>query len=404
MNNPSPVRLVQVEVGNDQRETLLNVDKDQRLWIEVSKAGQIVGVVERRADEQGISVTTVKAVTEEYSQVEVAKLADIADERLPRASVVVPTIYRRVDLLEQTVKSLLALDYPNFEIIVVDNRVGSGHTPIPEFSDDPRVRISVERTLGASSARNRGIAESTGEFVAFTDDDVQVDRNWLRALAVAFVTDPTVEAIGGMVRPSELDTEAQLWFEEFYGGFTKSFTSKQWSLELMGDSDPLFPYSAGHFGAGCNMAVRREALGRIRGFDVRLGAGTLAKGAEDLKVFIEIILSGGKVAYVPSALVRHSHRRSEREFMEQVFGYGTGLTALFTDLIMEDPRHLVNIVRRIPRGLRMLLSPEDRRSPSTLTSYPRHTQFVQLLGMAYGPVAFFRSSLQLRSATRRRTL
>jgi glycosyltransferase involved in cell wall biosynthesis len=102
---------------------------------------------------------------------------------LPKASVVVATIYRRVDLLDRAVKSLLDLDYPDYEIIVVDNRVGSGHTPIPEFSDDGRVRIVAEGTPGVSAARNRGVAESRGEFIAFTDDDVEVEPNWLRELA-----------------------------------------------------------------------------------------------------------------------------------------------------------------------------------------------------------------------------
>ena len=117
------------------------------------------------------------------------------------------------------VASLDAMDYPDFDIVVVDNRAGRApltagtglHAPPP----GPRRRRARP---GISSARNRGVAQSTGAFVAFTDDDAVVEPGWLRALGSRFANEPDVDAIGGLVLPSELDTEPQLWFEEFYGG------------------------------------------------------------------------------------------------------------------------------------------------------------------------------------------
>jgi hypothetical protein len=149
------------------------------------------------------------------------------------------------------------------------------------------------------------------------------------------------------------------------------------------------------------MAVRRTAFERSNGFDVHLGGGTVANSGEDLKLFLDIVLAGGTVAYVPSALVRHTHRRTEKQFMEQVFSYGVGLTALFTDLIFDDPRHLFKILKRVPRGMWLLLHPQVPRSPSTATSYPRRTQSIQLLGMAYGPVAYGLSVAKVRLSRRR---
>jgi len=134
--------------------------------------------------------------------------------------------------------------------VIVDNRPSTNNVRTLKLSDPQRVRIVSEPRRGAASARNRGIDVSTGDFIAFTDDDAIVDRNWLRALAARFAIDDEVEAIGGMVRPTEIDTTPQLWFEEFYGGFTRSYLPKKWSTEIVGDSDPLFPYSAGHFGRG----------------------------------------------------------------------------------------------------------------------------------------------------------
>ena len=186
--------------------------------------------------------------------------------------------------------------------------------------------------------------------------------------------------------------------EEFYAGFTKSFLAKKWSTKIVGDSDPLFPYSAGRFGAGCNMAVRRSAFQRHGDFAVRVGIGTTAKSGEDLKVFINILLGGGTVVYELTALVRHSHRRTSHEFMIQVFGYGTGLTAIYTSLVFDDPRRLVAILRKVPLGLKILLRPDERMSPSRFTSFPRRTEVYQLLGMAYDPLAYLRSVLSTRQS------
>jgi glycosyltransferase involved in cell wall biosynthesis len=400
MNTPSPVRLVRVEVDGVQRD-VAGREPGVRYWIEVTRRGQIVGVLERTADQAGTLGITVKELADQFADVEISDFTDFPMSRLPKASVVVPTMYRRVDLLQQTIQSLLNLEYPDYEIIVVDNRVGPGHTPIPAFSDDLRVKIVAEGTPGVSAARNRGFAESQGDFVAFTDDDVEVDRQWLRALGVAFARNAGIDAIGGMVRPFELETEPQLWFEEFYGGFTKSLQATQRSLKLVGRSDPMFPYSPGHFGAGCNMAVRRTAFERSNGFDVHLGGGTVANSGEDLKLFLDIVFAGGTVAYVPSAVVRHTHRRTEKQFMEQIFSYGVGLTALFTDLIFDDPRHLFKILKRVPRGMWLLLHPKVPRSPSTANSYPRRTQSIHLLGMAYGPLAYGLSVAKVRLSRRR---
>jgi len=315
----------------------------------------------------------------------------LADELLPRATVIVPTIGQDFERLTRGVEALLALDYPDFEILLVDNRPDPDRDPLPEFAGNDRLRVLYERERGASSARNRGIASATGEFVAFTDDDVTIDPQWLRELGTRFVTNPEVDGIGGLVLPLELSTQPQLWFEEFFGGFSKSYSAEILSVALLSAEDKMFPYAPGRFGAGCNMAFRLSALRAKGGFDRYLGTGTPSRGGEDLARFMKQVLSGGTLAFEPRALVRHRHRASEEEFLTQVFGYGTGLTAMFTALIIRDPRHIIPLIRRIPGGFRLLTKPRHERSMSSAPSYPRRAYIYHLLGMAYGPLAYARS-------------
>lgn len=361
---------------------------------------QVVGVAEVLAEGDSLSPSILRELASDFSDVPTSSLKPVPDEHLPKATVVVPTICRDPDQLTRTVDSLLALDYPDVEIIVVDNRSDPKSAPIPTFAGGIRVRVAVELKRGASQARNMGIALATGEFIAFTDDDVEVDRGWLRAIGERFVSDAEVDGICGLVLPQELATAPQLWFEEFYGGFNQTFLAEVMSLQRTSKSDDLFPYAPGRFGAGCNMAFRRSVLTRIGGFDVSLGAGTPAHGGEDPAIFIRLILSGGSLAFEPTALVRHTHRRTERQFMHQVFGYGTGLTAMYTALIIRDPRHLWKMIQRMPAGYRLLTRPRSQRSPSATTSYPRRTFAYQIVGMAYGPFAYIRSVITSRWSQR----
>jgi glycosyltransferase involved in cell wall biosynthesis len=309
-------------------------------------------------------------------------------------SVVVPTICKNPQRLKLTVDHLLGLNYPKFDIIVVDNRPDPNRSPLPDFGRDA-VRVFWEPHRGVSAARNCGFENATGDFVAFTDDDAEVDVNWLLEMGRRFVSSPTVDGIGGLVLPMELRTTPQLWFEEFFGGFNQSFSAELMSMEILAD-DPLFPYATGRFGAGVNMAIRRSAFVANGGFDETLGVGTPSRGGEDLSLFMRQVLNGGTVAFEPRAVVRHQHRETREEFFDQVFGYGTGLTAMFTALIVSDPRHVPRMIRRLPGAVRLLMKPRDQRSPSSRATYPRRTYIYHLLGMACGPIAYARSVVRTR--------
>lgn len=388
-----PLRLIQVDVDSLGDAVLPEMAADDRVWVEMVKRGQVVGVREVRAERGTLPLAVLEELAARFSDVTPWPYREIAEELLPTASVVVATICREPGRLARTVDALVALDYPDFEIIVVDNRSGGGE-PLPEFSGGARVLVTEEPQPGISAARNRGVAAARGEFVAFTDDDVVVDREWLRVMGARFAHDTEVEAVSGLVLPAELETQPQLWFEEFYGGFSRSFVAEILSSQRTAGTDELFPYAPGRFGAGCNMAFRRSTLQRMGGFDVALGTGTPARGGEDLAMFTRLIVAGATIAFEPAALVRHTHRRTEEEFLRQVFNYGTGLTAMYTALITSDPRRLLAMVRRIPAGVRLLTRPRAQRSASLAPSYPSRALLYQALGIAYGPFAYARSAVR----------
>lgn len=395
-----PVTLITVDVDSIPICVAADATPGDRVWIEAAKRGQVLGIIEARAGGEGLSASVLKELIGVFSDVELSAYRDVPDQELPipKASVVVPTICQDPVRLTRTVTARLGLKYPDFEIIVVDNRAGSGDTTSPYLPGGAQVNVVKEPIPGISAARNRGIACATGEFVAFTDDDAVVDQDWLRALDAKFVTEPDVDAIGGLVLPLELDSAPQLWFEEFYGGFSRSFQPATVSIEKMRGKDSTFPYAPGRWGASCNMAFRRNTLQRIGGFNVALGTGTLSRSGEDLASLVELLLSGSSLAFEPAALVRHSHRKTEREFMKQVFAYGTGLTAMYTALVVSHPAQIFALLRRGSAGLSLLTRPPDQRSPSRVPSYPGRTLFWQVLGMGYGPIAYARSVTRTRQA------
>lgn len=360
-------------------------------WVEVLRDAQVIGVIHCWSPDGTLPHATAEDLRMRFGTVVPAPRPEVDDGELPFISVVVPTVHRNSELLRRTVRALQASDYPRFEIVVVDNRPSDLEYPMPIFEDTHGLKIVAESTPGISAARNSGIASSLGSIVAFTDDDAMVDPDWLRAIGETFAAHPEVDGVGGLVLPSELETDAQLWFEEFFGGFNDSYTESILSIDMDTTVSPLFPYSPSTFGAGCNLAFRKDTLGRIGGFATVLGTGTPAKGGEDLAACIETVLRGGCYAYVPRAVVRHTHRRTREEFLSQVYGYGVGLSAMLTYFIIEDPRRIKEIARRLPAGLKRLRTSRGERLDLESSTLPRRATLMQIAGMLWGPVALVRS-------------
>ena len=388
-----PISIVQYDIDVAPIQLTVPAGANDRVWLEIVREGQVLGRHEVWAEQRQILPRDLVEIASRY-QSRRSTVAHVGDDQLEPISVVVPTICGSPDELSRLVESIAALDYPLFEVIVVDNQT-SPPTDMPDFAQYENVKVVVERIPGVSAARNRGTQVARYPIVAFTDDDVVVDPRWLRAIGGRFATNPEIDAVGGLVLPAHLTTLPQLWFEEYFGGFSHSFELQIASLQHH-PNDALFPYASGRYAAGCNMAFRTSALRALGGFRLTLGTGTPALGGEDLEVFATIASRGATIAFEPAALVRHSHRPSEELFLSQVRGYGVGLTAMFVALVTHEPRHLLGMMSHLVQGARSLKLARAKSSPSVESSFPLVTSRVEKRGMVYGPLAYIDSLRQFR--------
>jgi hypothetical protein len=189
-------------------------------------------------------------------------------EDAPYVSVIVPT-HNRPDLIARCLHHLLALDYPCYEIIVVDNAPDTNATQqVVEAlaREAPHVRYVREDRPGSPSARNAGTQAASAQYLAFTDDDVVVDRYWLAELMRGFTLDRDVVCTTGLILPLELETEAQVWFEQ-YSGYSKGFSQRMYDLGEHRQQHPLYPFNAGSLGSGASMAFKAEVLHALGDFD-----------------------------------------------------------------------------------------------------------------------------------------
>jgi GT2 family glycosyltransferase len=308
----------------------------------------------------------------------------------PSVSVIVPT-GGRADQLERCLRSLLALERPHLDILVVDNQPGAKETRRTFdaiASEGSRVRYIAEPRPGSSVARNRGIAETSAEFVAFTDDDIIIDPHWLDWLLSPFV-DPAVTVVTGMVLPLELQSEAQKRFEQF-AGFSKGITRRSYDLQTTrADNRILYPYWGGIFGSGNSMAFRRADLVAAGGFDPALGAGSLALAGADIEAFSSAILRGGRLVYEPRSLCWHEHRRDDEALRRQLFNYGVGCTAILTKYLLRDPGFLGAVARSVPLELRR--REQNTSEQATSAELPKVYARLFRRGMLRGPRLYGKS-------------
>jgi GT2 family glycosyltransferase len=276
----------------------------------------------------------------------------------------------RTNRLRECLHTMRQVSYEPLEILIVDNAPSGNSTKqlvAAVAEEDPRVRYICEPRPGSSSARNRAMAEATFDIVACADDDVVADPGWVPACAAGFAADPETVCVTGAIACRSLDTGPEQYFNARapIGG---GMQPRRYDLDAHRDRGPLYPFRSWIFGSGPNTAVRRDAVARIGGYDPLLGAGTLCRGGEDLDIFARLILAGGRISYLPSALVWHRPYSDFRSFGRQMYAHGNGLGAYIV-------KHLPN------RDLRSPLVRHALRHAAAVVSEARNASDVSQLGM-----------------------
>jgi glycosyltransferase involved in cell wall biosynthesis len=322
--------------------------------------------------------------------------------RSPVQAAVIVATKDRPAMLQECLESILNGAVKPESLIVVDNASASSATAdlVRELAaSDHTIHYVREDVPGLARAHNAALRYVNSPVVAFTDDDVVVDHQWLKRIVHTFESDESVTCVTGMIAPRELDTLPQQWLE---GNLTydKGLQRRIFDATSHRPSDPLFPYTSGAFGSGANMAFRTSYLQERGGFDGALGAGTVAMGGDDLAAFYDVISSGNRLVYEPAAVVLHQHPRQYAALKRQTYGYGAGLGAHLTRCLLRSPRMAAVFLRHaralLQRGTEVL-------RPGTaldLPAYPAELNRLQLKGLLSGPRRFLLSRRHSRRVDR----
>jgi glycosyltransferase involved in cell wall biosynthesis len=220
-------------------------------------------------------------------------------DALPRVSVVVPT-RGRGQLLRKCIQSLLAQDYPNdrFDIIVVEDGTNDGENIASEVVAGSAVSLRYIRIphSGLAVARNIGAEKSSGDIVAYIDDDALAVPCWLSRLVEALRLDGAGGA-GGRVSPDYPDDSLV------------SEVEADGRMRSSGNSSSLPGIHEVAFVPGGNMAFWRRSLAEVRGFD---GAYT-KRGCwrEETDLCVRLRSRGYRIFYASAAEVAHRAARWE---------------------------------------------------------------------------------------------
>jgi glycosyltransferase involved in cell wall biosynthesis/GT2 family glycosyltransferase len=234
----------------------------------------------------------------------------------------------RLEVMTEAIESVRAQTVPASEVVLVID-----HSP--ELLEEARRRWPEARVVanrekqGLSGARNTGVAEASGEVVAFLDDDAIAEPQWLARLAAAY-EDQNVLGAGGAVRPR--------WLEGKPGWFPPEF---DWVVGCTHSGMPRQRSPVRNL-VGANMSFRREVLREVGGFSHELGrVGTLPVGCEetDLSIRIRQRWPDAEILYDPTAAVDHvvpSARARVGYFLERCAAEGRSKAVLTRLVGSED--------------------------------------------------------------------
>jgi glycosyltransferase involved in cell wall biosynthesis len=333
MNNQTPFRKVWIDV--DQPLPCVEVPAGHYgLGVFLRRNGLPIGYFHHKVppgtvfDAQELSRLIAANGAPDIIRAAIRRSFRAANAEKPKVTVAICT-KNRAWSLNLCLKSLEPLQFPDgagtaeFEILVVDNAPSDRSTQ-DLVKAQRAANYIVERKPGLDFARNCAVRQAGGDYIAFLDDDVTADSAWFSGLVRALAENPEAGAVTGPVMPMELETRAQVLFEE-RGGFSRGFGTVRHTQHAIGGL--THPCNAGTFGAGCNMVFRRDLLLRIGLFDEALDTGAPLPGGGDLDIFYRVLRADALLVYEGSMAVYHRHRRDYRGLRRQMWTWGLGYMA-----------------------------------------------------------------------------
>jgi len=223
------------------------------------------------------------------------------ENQFPFVSIIVAA-YNAEKTIEKCLNSLLNLDYPNYEIIVVDNNSSDNTAKIvKKYAEKTKKIIYLfEKKKGWPAARNKGIKYSKAEIVANIDSDCFATRDWLKTLLKELLSDPKVGGVVGKTKVEEGKTLAEKYYAQ----------SDPFNFEKK-LNNPSIPWELIPWGGG-NNAYRKAIFEKIGYYD----SETYTSGADVEFHYRLKKYTNYKIKYVPNAIIYHAPRGSIKEFFK----------------------------------------------------------------------------------------
>lgn len=273
-------------------------------------------------------------------QLKVSSSTTVEHVDLPLISILIPA-FNEEALIERTLHSVAALQYPSFEIVVIDD--GSRDSTVQrvkKFSQNHSVdiRLIQKTNSGKAASLNLGISQARGEFILCMDADSRLQSEGVREAVRRMLKQPDLVALGGVVESDEPQgfLVEQQQMEYLTGNFQKGFLSLFHRLNIVPGPIGLF---------------RKNAVQAVGGYTTEVGSY-----AEDTELTLRLLAHGGHVAFEPRMRAFTQSPRDWQSLMNQRYRWNRGiLQAVFHSL----PQLLYNPKRKGHVGFGLYLLSEQ---------------------------------------------
>lgn len=243
--------------------------------------------------------------------------------------------YNGLEVIKKTFSSYLKLDYPNYEIIFVDNASTDGSIDfINGLTKKTPIRIKIvrsEKNLGYAAGNNLGVKYASGKFLWILNNDVVVTKNSLKELVNFIGKDVKV----GIVQPKVLQYDKPNLIDNCGLKFNFLNLSKSIGHGLVANTFNM-PFEIG-YASGSAMLIRKEVWDLLNGFDEKMFIY-----GEDIDFSLRTKILGYKVYCYPKAIVYH-------------MGSATAKKVEYTKLVYYDTRNRLRVVIKDYKGVPLVL-------------------------------------------------